>query len=90
MTWAGFNSSLMGENSIKPRAVLGILQLLPDKADSVPMYKHAMHIEFVIEGKLTDISCMATMACKAGIFTAGSAVLFTIKPDSHLKRTRYT
>ena len=135
----------MGEDSIKPRAVIGGFQLFPDKATSVPMVKHAMHvvkddiqflspgqtpvlgmnqpiyaigkliqwkwcntdlsedtfvlmlgslhIEFVIEaieGKLTDGSGMAAMACKAGFFTAGSAELFTTKPDRHLKRTRYT
>ena len=44
----------------------------------------SLHIEFVIEGKLT------AMACKTGFFTAGSAELFTTKPERHLKRTRYT
>ena len=43
MTWAGFNSSLVGEDSIKSRAVIGGLPLFPDKTTSVPMVKHAMH-----------------------------------------------
>ena len=34
----------MGEDSVKPRAVIGVLPLFPDKAASVPMVKHAMHI----------------------------------------------
>ena len=44
VTWAGFNSSLMGEDSIKPRAVILVLQLFPDKTTSVSMVKHAMHV----------------------------------------------
>ncbi|MES9881863.1 MAG: hypothetical protein ABW185_13375 [Sedimenticola sp.] len=145
VTWAGFNSSLMDEDSIKPRAVTGVLPLFSDKAASVSMVKHAMsvikdgihflnpgqtpvigmdqpiyaigkfiqwkwcnmdlsedqyvlmlgalHIEFVIEaieGKLTEGSGMAVMACKAGILTTGRAESFSAKPDHHLKRTRYT
>ena len=135
----------MGEDSIKPGAVIGVLPRFPDKAASVPMVKHAMHvlkddtqfltpgqtpvldmdqpiyaigkliqwkwcnidlsedtfvlmlgslhIEFVIEaieGKLTYGSGMSAVACKAGFFIAGSAKLFTTKPDRHLERTRYT
>ena len=34
----------MGEDSIKPGAVIGVLPLFPDKAAYVPMVKHAMHV----------------------------------------------
>ena len=44
MTWAGFNSSLMCEDSVKPRAIIGVLPLFPDKAASVLMVKHAMYV----------------------------------------------
>ena len=61
--------------------------------DTVVLMLGSLHIEFVIEaieGKLTYGSGISATACKAGIFTAGSAELFTTKPDRHLKRTRYT
>ena len=41
--------------------------------------------------KLSYGSGMSAMACKAGFFfTAGSAEVFTTKPDRRLKLTRYT
>ena len=61
--------------------------------DTFVLMLGSIHIEFVIEaieGKLTDGSGMSAIACKAGFFTAGSADLFTTKPDRHLKLTRYT
>ena len=44
VTWAGFNANLLNEDTIKPKAVIGVLPLFPDKAASVPMVKHAMNI----------------------------------------------
>ena len=52
----------------------------------------ALHIEFVIEaveGKITEGSGMAAMACRAAILTTGRAESFSSQPDHHLKRTRY-
>ena len=34
----------MGEDSIKPGAVIGVIPLFPDKAASVPVVKHAVHV----------------------------------------------
>ena len=44
VTWAGFNANLLNEDTIKPKAIIGVLPLFPDKAASVPMVKHAMNI----------------------------------------------
>ena len=40
----GLNANLLNENKIKPKAIIGVLPLFPDKAASVPMVKHAMNI----------------------------------------------
>ena len=42
VTWAGFSSSLLPAESVKPKANIGILPLFPDKAASVAMVKYAM------------------------------------------------
>ena len=44
VTWAGFNSSRMHEDTVKPRAITGVLPMFPDKAASVSMVKHTMCI----------------------------------------------
>ena len=60
VTWAGFNSQLMNEESIKPPAEIGILPLFPDKAASPSMMKHTMEIvtqntEFINPGQTPAI-----------------------------------
>ncbi len=42
VTWSGFNSHAQNDTDIKPRAVIGICPLFPDKAASASMMKHAM------------------------------------------------
>ena len=42
--WAGFNSQLSSDESIKPQAEIGILPLYPEKAASACMMKHTMEI----------------------------------------------
>ena len=44
VTWAraGFSSSRMHEDTVKPRAITGVLPMFPDKAASVSMVKHTM------------------------------------------------
>ena len=42
VTCAGFNSSLLLDESVKPKANISILPLFPDKAASVAMVKHSM------------------------------------------------
>lgn len=44
ITWSGYNSRLMGPDSLKPRAVLAVFPLFPDKAASPSMIKHAMQL----------------------------------------------
>ena len=44
ITWAGFNSQIRSDESIKPPAEIGILPLFPDKAASPSMMKHIMEI----------------------------------------------
>ncbi len=56
VTWAGFNSQLMDDESLQPPAEIGILPLFPDKAATPSMMKHAMEIvkkntEFVNPGQ---------------------------------------
>lgn len=56
VTWSGFNSQLMDDASIKPKAEIGILPLFPDKAASASMMKHTMEIvktttEFINPGQ---------------------------------------
>ncbi len=56
VTWAGFSSQLMDNESVKPPAKIGILLLFPDKAASPSMMKHTMEIvkkntEFVHPGQ---------------------------------------
>ena len=55
--WAGFNSRLRSDESIKPQAEIGILPLFPDKAASPAMIKHTMetvkeHTEFINAGQI--------------------------------------
>ncbi len=33
ITWAGFNSNLIKETTINPKAIVGVLPLFPDKAE---------------------------------------------------------
>ena len=42
VTWAGFNSTLLSDDNVKPRANIGILPLFPDKAASLAMVKHSL------------------------------------------------
>ena len=56
ITWAGFNSSIRYDESIKPQAEVGIVPLFPDKAASPSMMKHTMEIvkentEFINAGQ---------------------------------------
>ena len=44
ITWSGYNARLMSDDSVKPKAVVGVLPLFPDKAASPSMMKHAMHL----------------------------------------------
>ena len=44
ITWSGFSSQLMGENSLKPKAVTGVFPLFPEKTASPSMIKHAMQL----------------------------------------------
>ena len=44
ITWSGYNSRLMNDESVKPKAVIGVLPLFPDKAATPSMMKHAMHL----------------------------------------------
>ena len=44
VTWAGFNSSCMHEETVRPRAVTGVLPMFPDKEASILMIKHTMSI----------------------------------------------
>ena len=56
VTWAGFNSQLSSDESIKLRAEIGIRPIFPDKAASACMMKHTMDIvkentEFINPGQ---------------------------------------
>ena len=56
VTWAEFNSQLSSDESIEPRAEIGILPIFPDKAASACMMKHTMDIvkentEFINPGQ---------------------------------------
>ena len=42
ITWSGFNSRLMNDDTVKPHAEIGVHPLFPDKAASASMMKHAM------------------------------------------------
>lgn len=44
ITWSGFNSRLMSDDTVKPKAVIGVLPLFPDKAATPSMMKHAMKL----------------------------------------------
>ena len=44
ITWSGYNSRLMSDGSVKPRAQIVILPLFKDKAASLSMMKHAMEL----------------------------------------------
>lgn len=44
ITWSGYNCSLMSDDSIKPKVVIGVLPLFRDKAATPSMMKHAMHL----------------------------------------------
>ena len=43
VTWAGFHSNLIKENTINPWAIVGVLPLFLDKAESEPMGKRMMN-----------------------------------------------
>ncbi len=80
MTWAGFNSSLMDEDSIKPRAVTGVLPLFSDKAASVSMVKHAMSvikdgIHFLNPGQ-TPVIGMDQLYMPLGSSSSGNGVIW--------------
>ena len=42
ITWSGFNSTLMSDDTVKPKAVIGVLPLFPDKAATPSMMKHTL------------------------------------------------
>ena len=44
ITWAGYNSLLANDVSVKPPAVIGVYPLFPDKAASASSMKHAMEL----------------------------------------------
>ena len=44
ITWAGYNSLLAYDVSVKPPAVTGVYPLVPDKAASASSMKHAMEL----------------------------------------------
>lgn len=44
VTWSGYNSLLMSDESVKPKAVIRVLPLFPDKATTPSMMKHVMHL----------------------------------------------
>ena len=44
ITWSGYNSRLLGDDCLKPQAVMGVFPLFPDKAASPSMIKHAMQL----------------------------------------------
>ena len=44
ITWSGYNSYLMSDKTVKPPAVIGVFPLVPDKALSPSMIKHAMQL----------------------------------------------
>ena len=58
ITWAGFNSQIRSDESIKPQAEIGILPLFPDKAAFPSIMKHTMEIvvkentEFINAGQI--------------------------------------
>ena len=44
ITWSGYNSRLMSDESLKPNAVIGVLPLFPDKAATPSMMRHVMKL----------------------------------------------
>ena len=44
ITWAGYNSLLANDVSVKPQAVTGVYPLFPHKAASASSMKHAMEL----------------------------------------------
>ena len=44
ITWSGYNFRLMSDDSVKPKAVIGVLPLFSDKAATPSMMKHAMNL----------------------------------------------
>ena len=56
VSWSGYNSHIQDERDIKPRAIIGICPLFPDKAATASMMKHTMEIamkgiEFINPGQ---------------------------------------
>ena len=41
---AGYNASRMSDETIKPKALIGVLPLFPDKAATPAMMKHEMQL----------------------------------------------
>jgi len=57
ITWSGYNSQQMNDDSLKPQAVIGVFPLFPEKAASPSMMKHAMQLtmqgtEFLNPGQI--------------------------------------
>jgi len=44
ITWSGYNFRLMTDESVKPKAVIGVFPLFPNKAATPSMIKHAMQL----------------------------------------------
>lgn len=60
ITWSGYNSSLLNDESVKPPAEIGVYPLFPDKAASASSMKHAMDLtmqgtEFLNPGQTSVI-----------------------------------
>jgi len=44
ITWSGYNSHLVSDDSMRPKAVIGVLPLFPDNAATPSMMKHSMYL----------------------------------------------
>lgn len=44
ITWLGYNYRCMSDDLVKPRAVVVVFPLFPDKAASLSMMKHAVEL----------------------------------------------
>ena len=59
ITWAGYNSLLANDVSVKPPAVTGVYPLFPDKAASASSMKHAMELPI----RARPVSSVQTSHC---------------------------
>ena len=62
ITWAGYNASRMSDETIKPKALIGVLHLFSDKAATPAIMKHAMQLtmedtQFLNQGQTTVLGC---------------------------------